>query len=179
MRKKPKKWFTLWLTWLSWSGKSTVADNLYSLLKEKWYCYLERLDWDIVRENLTKDLWFTKQDRKTNIERVAFVAKLLSRNWIWVISTFISPYESERTMVKNHVTNYIEVFINASLKVCEKRDIKWLYKKARAGIIKNFTWISDPYEKPNNPHIELKTDKENIDESVKKTYKFLVDNWYL
>ena len=179
MKKKPKKGFTLWLTWLSWSGKSTVADNLYSLLKEKWYCYLERLDWDIIRENLTKDLWFTKQDRKTNIERVAFVAKLLSRNWIWVISTFISPYESERNMVKNHVTNYIEVFINAPLKVCEKRDIKGLYKKARKWIIKNFTWISDPYEKPINPHIELKTDKENIDESVRKTYDYLIYNWYL
>lgn len=101
MNKKPKKWFVLWLTWLSGSGKSTAADNLFNKLKEYGYTHIERLDWDIVRENLTKDLGFTKEDRKTNLERVAFVAKLLSRNWVWVISTFISPYESERAMVKN------------------------------------------------------------------------------
>ncbi len=177
--KKPKKWFVLWLTGLSWAGKSTVADNLFSLLKEKWYSSMERLDWDIVRENLTKDLGFTKEDRKTNIERVAFVSKLLSRNWVWVLSTFISPYESERTMVKNHVTNYIEVFINAPLEICEARDVKWLYKKAREWIIPNFTGISDPYEEPANPHINLKTWEESIDESVEKVYRYLRNNWYL
>lgn len=177
--KKPNKWFVLWLTWLSGAWKSTVADNLNSLLLEKWYGHIERLDWDIVRENLTKDLWFTKEDRKTNLERVAFVAKLLSRNWVWVISTFISPYESERAMVKNHVTNYIEVFVNATLETCESRDVKWLYKKAREWIIKNFTWISDPYEEPNHPHIILNTWNESIDESVEKVYKFLDENWYL
>ena len=179
MTKRPNKWFTLWLTWLSWAGKSTVADNLYSMLEEKWYIHIERLDWDIVRENLTKDLGFTKEDRKTNLERVAFVAKLLSRNWVWVLSTFISPYESERTMVKNHVTNYIEVFINASLEVCEWRDIKGLYKKAREWIIPNFTGISDPYEKPIHPHVVLNTWEESIDESVEKVYSYLVDNWYI
>lgn len=176
---KPKKWFVLRLTWLSGAWKSTVADNLYNKLKEKSYIHIERLDWDIVRENLTKDLWFTKEDRKTNLERVAFVAKLLSRNWVGVISTFISPYESERVMVKNHVTNYIEVFVNAPLDICEKRDVKGLYKKAREWLIKNFTGISDPYENPVNPHIVLNTKEESIDESVERVYDFLVNNSYL
>lgn len=179
MNNKPKKGFVLWLTGLSGAGKSTVADNLFNRLKEKWYSHIERLDWDIVRENLTKDLGFSKEDRKTNLERVAFVAKLLSRNWVWVISTFISPYESERTMVKNHVTNYIEVFVNASLETCESRDVKWLYKKAREWVITNFTGISDPYEAPVHPNIELCTAEESIDESVEKVYNFLIDNGYL
>ena len=179
MKRKPKKWFVLWLTGLSWAWKSTVADNLFNRLAEEWFAHIERLDWDIVRENLTKDLWFTKDDRKTNIERVAFVAKLLSRNWVWVISTFISPYETERVMVKNHVTNYIEVHVNAPLEVCESRDVKWLYQKAREWIIPNFTWISDPYETPVNPHIVLHTWDESIDESLEKVYDFLESNWYL
>jgi len=179
MKYKPKKWFVLWFTGLSWAWKTTIAENLYSLLKNKWYCNIEKLDWDIVRENLTKDLGFTKEDRKINIERVSFVAKLLSRNWIWVLSAFISPYESERVNINNHVTNYIEVFVNAPLDICESRDTKWLYKKARAWIVKNFTWISDPYEVPMNPHIELRTWEESIDKCVKKVYDYLKCNWYI
>ncbi|MDD3645895.1 MAG: adenylyl-sulfate kinase [Candidatus Gracilibacteria bacterium] len=178
MSKIPKKGFVLWLTGLSGAGKSTVADNLYNRLTDEGFTHIERLDGDIVRENLTKDLGFTKEDRKTNLERVAFVAKLLSRNGVGVISTFISPYETERAMVKNHVSNYIEVFVNATLETCEDRDVKGLYKKAREGIIPNFTGISDPYEAPANPHIELKTGEESIDESVKRVYDYLVNNGY-
>lgn len=179
MTKIPKKWFVLWFTGLSWAWKTIIADSLHKKLKQESYIKIERLDWDIIRENLTKDLWFSKQDRKTNIERVAFVAKLLSRNNVWVISSFISPYESERVMVKNHVTNYIEVFIDAPIDVCENRDTKGLYKKAREWVIPNFTWISDPYEKPVNPNIVLKTDTETIDESVGKVFSYLKENLYI
>jgi len=177
--KRPNKWFVLWFTWLSWAWKTTVADAVFEELKNLWYINIDRLDWDIVRESLTKWLWFTKEDRDLNLERVWFVVKMLTKNGVWVLSTFISPYYKEREKLKDNSENFIEVFVNAPLATCEDRDIKWLYKKARLWEIQHFTWISDPYEEPQSPDIELRTDKETINESKNKVLSYLFDNWYL
>lgn len=179
MKNIPQKWFVLWFTGLSGAGKSTSADAVFKKLKDLGYKNIERLDGDLVRESLTKDLGFSKEDRDTNIERVGFVAELLSRNGVGVFSTFISPYEEEREKLKARCTNYVEVFVNAPLQTCEDRDVKGLYEKARAGIIPNFTGISDPYEEPQTPEIELRTDLESIEESAEKVINYLFENGYL
>lgn len=173
-----KKGFVLWLTGLSQSGKSTIADEVYNQLKEKGY-RVERLDGDIVRESLTKDLGFSKEDRDENIRRVTFLAKLLSRNGVGVIASFISPYEKQREEIKRKVENYIEVYVNTPLEVCEKRDRKGLYKMAREGKIKNFTGISDPYDEPKNPAIEIKTEDYNLEQSIDIIFNYLEKNKYL
>ncbi|MBS8121464.1 adenylyl-sulfate kinase [Candidatus Vampirococcus lugosii] len=175
---KPKKGFVLWLTGLSGAGKTTIADALYDKLINKSYVNIEKLDGDIIREKLTKDLGFTKEDRQKNLERVSFVAKLLSRNNIGVIASFISPYKQDRQEIKKSTTNFIEVYIATPLEICEKRDVKGLYKKARTGKINNFTGISDPYEIPTNPDIEIKTQNQTIEESVNQLYNYLINNGY-
>lgn len=167
-----KQGFVLWFTGLSQAGKTTIADEVYKILKEKGL-NVERLDGDIVRQSLTKDLGFTKEDRNKNIERVTFIAKLLSRNGVAVLASFISPYKKTREKIKKEVNNYIEIFCNCPLEICETRDTKGLYKKARKGEIDNFTGISDPYEKPENPDIEIKTDELSVNEGVDKIIKFL------
>lgn len=173
-----KKGFVLWLTGLSQSGKTTIGDRVYEILKSK-NIKVERLDGDIVRESLTKDLGFSKEDRDENIRRIGFIAKLLSRNGVGVIASFISPYREQRDKLRKDIENFIEVFVNAPLEICEKRDDKGLYEKARKGEIKNFTGISDPYETPENPEIELKTDQDDIAVSVEKVIKYLEDNDFL
>ncbi len=170
-----QKGFVLWFTGLSQSGKSTIADRVYVILKEKDF-KVERLDGDIVRESLTKDLGFTKKDRDENIRRITFVSKLLSRNNIGVIASFISPYKQERKNLRIGTENFIEVFVNTPLEVCEKRDQKGIYAKARKGEIKNFTGISDPYEKPKKPEIELKPAQEGIEECTQKVINYLLNS---
>jgi len=159
--------FTLWFTGLPCSGKSAVADRVAAALKEKGH-YVERLDGDIVRQDLTRDLGFSKKDRDENIRRVTFVAKLLSRNGVAVLTSFISPYREMRDRARREVTNFIEVYARCSLDVCIKRDVKGMYEKARRGEIKEFTGISDPYEEPLNPEIVLDTDKETLEDSVRR-----------
>jgi len=139
--------FTLWFTGLSGAGKTTVAVALEKELRARGV-KVERLDGDTVRKSLTRDLGFSKEDRDKNIERVTFVAKLLSRNGVGVLASFISPYRATRAMVREETTNFIEVFVNAPLEVCADRDVKGLYAKAFAGEIPNFTGVSDPYEEP-------------------------------
>lgn len=173
-----KKGFVLWLTGLSQAGKTTIGNKVYEVLKNK-KIKVERLDGDIIRESLTKDLGFSKEDRDENIKRVGFVAKLLCRNGVGVIASFISPYKEERQKLRDQIDNFIEVYVNAPLEVCEKRDDKGLYKKARKGEIKNFTGINDPYEEPENPEIELRTDKDEAEISVNKVIKFLEDNGFI
>jgi len=165
--KMEQKGFVLWFTGLSASGKSTVADAVAEKLIKRGL-KIERLDGDIVRKSLTKDLGFSKEDRDENIQRVSFVAKLLSRNGVGVIASFISPYREVRKKIREETTNFVEVFVKCPLEVCEKRDPKGMYKKARAGEIKNFTGIDDPYEEPENPELVLNTDKETVEESVEK-----------
>ena len=169
---KNKKGFALWFTGLSQSGKSTIADKVYEMLNKDGY-KVERLDGDIVRESLTSDLGFSKDDRDENIKRIGFVAKLLSRNGVGVISSFISPYAKQRDDLRMKIDNFIEVYANTPLEVCEKRDKKGFYKKARKGEIKNFTGISDPYEAPENPEIELKPAEESIEKCAKIIINYL------
>lgn len=162
-----KQGFTLWFTGLPCSGKTTLADLAADELRKRGVP-VERLDGDIVRKGLTRDLGFSKEDRQKNIERITFVSKLLSRNNVGVLASFISPYRGVRDNVRKEVTNFVEVFVNCPVEVCEKRDVKGMFKKARRGEITNFTGVDDPYETPTDPEITLRTDLETPDECVRK-----------
>jgi adenylylsulfate kinase len=167
------KGFTLWFTGLSGAGKSTLAQHLTPILLDKG-CRVEVLDGDEVRENLSKGLGFSKEDRDTNIRRIGFVADLLSRNGVVAISAAISPYASVRDEVRKMTkAAFVEVFVHAPLEVVEERDTKGLYAKARAGVIKNFTGISDPYEPPTKPEVVVHTGEETIEESAQKILDYL------
>ncbi len=164
--------FTLWMTGLSGAGKTTIAKALEPVLRARGVRF-ERLDGDTVREGLTRDLGFSKEDRDKNIERVTFVAKLLSRNGVGVVASFISPYREARSKVRAETTNFIEVYVNAPLETCAERDVKGMYAKAFRGEIANFTGVNDPYEAPENAEIVVHTDRETLDESVAKIVEFL------
>jgi adenylyl-sulfate kinase len=170
--------FVLWFTGLSGAGKTTIALALEKDLHERGV-RVERLDGDVVRQSLTKDLGFSKEDRDKNIERVTFVAKVLSRNNVGVLSSFISPYAKTRDFVRSETTNFIEVFVDAPLQVCADRDVKGMYAKAFAGEIKNFTGVSDPYEAPENPDIHIRTDQEDVDDSVQHILTWLEEHKYI
>ena len=158
---------TLWFTGLSGAGKTTISQAVEKELRLLNY-KVESLDGDVVRQNLTKGLGFSREDRDENIRRIGFVANLLTRNQVIVLVSAISPYREIRTEVRDRIGDFIEVYVNAPLEVCEARDVKGLYKKARSGIIKNFTGIDDPYEPPINPEVECKTDSETLEQSVAK-----------
>ena len=168
----------VWFTGFSGAGKSTIADALTKELKDKGYA-LEVLDGDEIRENLTKGLGFSKEDRDTNIRRIGFVAKLLARNGVIVLVPVISPYRAIREEMRANIDNFLEVFVNAPLSVCEDRDVKGLYKLVRAGKIKQFTGIDDPYEPPTNPEVECRTDLEELSESVDKIFAKLQESGYI
>ena len=169
---------TVWFTGLSGAGKTTITQAVAEKLREK-NCKLEILDGDVVRENLTKGLGFSKADRDENIRRIGFVSHLLTRNGVIVLVSAISPYREIREEVKQKIGDFVEVYVNAPLTVCEERDVKGLYKRARAGEIKNFTGIDDPYEAPLNPTIECRTDLEELEESVAKILSKLEELGYL
>ena len=164
--------FVLWLTGLSGSGKTTLAKLIEQKLKERGV-RVERLDGDVVRQSLTSDLGFSKEDRDKNIQRVTFVAKLLSRNGVGVLASFISPYRSTRDWVSGEVTNFIEVYVECPVEACIQRDVKGLYAKALAGEIPEFTGVSDPYEPPFSPEITVHTADESIEESCAKIIDYL------
>ncbi|MFW6069135.1 MAG: adenylyl-sulfate kinase [Chloroflexota bacterium] len=164
--------FVLWMTGLSGAGKTTIALILVEELKKQGL-KVERLDGDVVRQSLTRDLGFTKEDRDKNIERVTFVAKLLSRNGVACVCSFISPYQAVRDQVREETTNFIEVFVDAPLEVVMERDVKGLYAKAVAGEIPNFTGISDPFEAPIAPEIHVRTDRQTPEESAQVIIDYL------
>jgi len=167
------KGFTLWFTGLSGSGKSTLAEYLTPKLHELG-TKVEILDGDVVREGLSKGLGFSKEDRDTNIRRIGFVADLLARNGVCAITAAISPYREIRREVRTKTSAaFVEVFVYCPLEVVEERDTKGLYKKARAGIIKNFTGISDPYEDPENAEVTVNTADESIEESAGRILSYL------
>ncbi len=172
------KGVTVWFTGLPCSGKTTIADKLAEKLRER-NLKVERLDGDIVREGLTRDLGFSKEDRDRNIERVTFVAKLLTRNDVIVLATFVSPYIVRRQKTREEIEEFIEVYVKASVEACIERDVKGMYKKALAGEIKNFTGVDDPYEVPPDPEIIVDTEKESVNESVEKVLKYLEKKDYL
>ncbi|WP_039990628.1 adenylyl-sulfate kinase [Fischerella thermalis] len=169
---------TVWFTGLSSAGKTTLSRVVASELRSLGY-QIEILDDDLLRENLSNDLGFSKADRDENIRRIGFVATLLTRNDVIVLVCAISPYRHIREEVRNSIGNFIEVYVNASLDICEKRDIKGLYQKARAGQIKNFTGIDDPYEPPLNPTLECRTDLETIEESANKVLLKMAELGYI
>jgi len=161
--------FLLWFTGLSGSGKSTIA-NLVELELHKQGIKTYTLDGDNVRKGLNNDLTFSPQDRTENIRRIAEAANLMIDAGMVVLAAFVSPYKKDRENIKNIVkdVNFVEVYVNTSVKECERRDVKGLYKKARAGEIKNMTGISAPYEAPDNPSIEINTEKVSVENAVKK-----------
>ena len=161
------KGVTLWLTGLSGSGKTTIAKGIARELKAR-NCLVEVLDGDVVRTHLSKGLGFSKEDRDTNVRRIGFVADLLSRNGIVAITAAISPYRAVRNEIRMMTKNFVEVYVNAPLEICEARDVKGLYAMARAGEIRGFTGIDAPYEEPIEPEIVCTTAQESIEESVAK-----------
>lgn len=160
----------LWFTGLSGAGKTTLANKVHEYLVEK-DIKVERLDGDTVR-SIFPQTGFTKEERDNHVNRIGFLASILERNGIIVVASFISPYRDSRDFVRGLCTNFVEVYVKASLATCECRDAKGLYKKAREGQIQNFTGISDPYEPPRNPEIVIETDHQSVEESfaVLKTY---------
>ncbi|WP_258551508.1 adenylyl-sulfate kinase [Nostoc sp. ATCC 53789] len=162
----------LWLTGLSGAGKTTIAHGIAQELLMRNYL-IEVLDGDVVRTHLCAGLGFSKQDRDTNVRRMGFVAELLSRNGVIAIVAAISPYREVREQLKKTSTNFVEVYVQAPLAVCEFRDVKGLYAKAKAGQITHFTGISDPYEEPLNPEIICQTDKFTVEQSVNQVLDYL------
>lgn len=169
---------TLWFTGLSGAGKTTISQAVAEALRSQDY-QIEILDGDVVRQNLTKGLGFSKADRDENIRRIGFVAHLLTRNGVIVLVSAISPYREIREEVRQRIGDFMEIYVNAPLEVCEGRDVKGLYKRARSGEIKGFTGIDDPYEPPLNPEVECHTDQEQLSESVAKVFEKLQQLGYL
>ena len=175
-----QKGVTVWMTGLSASGKSTIACILEQmLLHQKKHAY--RLDGDNIRHGLNKNLGFSAEDRAENIRRVGEVAKLFTHGGIIAITSFISPYKKDRDAVRANMKpgEFIEVYVHVSLETAEKRDPKGLYKKARAGQLKGFTGIDDPYEAPDKPEILIETEKMNPEQAARKILGYLEQGGYL
>ena len=164
--------FTLWFTGLSGSGKSTLAERIKNELIERGM-KVELLDGDEFRTTLSKGLGFSKEDRDTNIRRIGYVAKLLSRNGVVAITAAISPYRDTRNEQRQKIGRFFEVYTECDLDTLEARDVKGLYKKARAGLIPQFTGVSDPYEPPVNPELTLKTGEHKLEDCVAQLAKYL------
>ncbi len=169
-----QKPLVIWLTGLSGSGKSTIADMLEELLFEKNYkTYL--LDGDNIRHGLNKNIDFSEEGRKENIRRIGEVAKLFTDAGLIVITAFISPFKEDRDTVRSLVEDgeFVEVFVDCPLEICEQRDVKGLYAKARAGVIPNFTGISSPFEKPEKPEVHIHSDSLTVEDCVASIYNFI------
>jgi len=171
-----QKGFTLWMTGLSGAGKTTLTTRLVSELRDQGLA-IEVLDGDEVRTNLSKGLGFSKEDRDTNIRRIGYVSRLLSRNGVGVITAAISPYRAIRDEVRRSIEAdgavFIEVYVKCPIQVLAERDVKGLYKKALAGEIKEFTGVSDPYEEPLAPEVVVSTDQETVEQSAHKIFRAL------
>ncbi|MBV8695013.1 MAG: adenylyl-sulfate kinase [Ktedonobacteraceae bacterium] len=172
------KGFTIWFTGLSGAGKSTLAEVVEQRLKANGQ-RVEVLDGDIVRTHLSKGLGFSREDRDTNIKRIAFVCSLLTRNGVVCISAAISPYREARAWARQEIGNFVEVYVKCSIDVCRQRDVKGLYKLVDEGKIKNFTGVDDPYEEPEQPELVIETDKETVQKSVDRIFSKLVELGYL
>ena len=171
--------FTVWFTGLSGSGKSTIAEMLYHELQARGM-KTEILDGDVVRQNLSKGLGFSKEDRDTNIMRIGFVANLLTRNGVATICCPISPYKQTRDANRELIGEFVEVYVHATVdEIAENRDPKGLYKKAIAGEITGFTGVDDPYEVPENPELTVDTLTETPEESLQQVLRTLVKLGYI
>jgi len=177
---KHEQGFCIWFTGLSGSGKTTTAEVLTTILME-YGRQITLLDGDVVRTNLSQGLGFSKQDRDTNIRRIGYVASEIVRHGGIAICAAVSPYIKTRSEVRNMIgkNNFIEIFVNTPLSVCENRDMKGMYAKARRGMLKNFTGIDDPYEEPKNPEIEIKTTKNTVYENVSEIMSYTIKNGFI
>ncbi|MGE0393676.1 MAG: adenylyl-sulfate kinase [Vicinamibacterales bacterium] len=171
--------FTVWLTGLSGAGKSTLANGLADLLERETGRRPEVLDGDEIRSHLSRDLGFSRSDRTTNVLRIGWVCELLARNGVPVIVAAISPYRDARARVRARVGRFVEVYVACPLDVCEQRDVKGLYRQARAGAITGFTGIDDPYEAPSRPDLTVRTDRESVDESARHVLQVLRARGYV
>ena len=170
--------FTLWMTGLSGSGKSTLTGRLNAIFQERGF-QVELLDGDEVRTHLSKGLTFSKEDRDINVRRIGFVARLLARNGVIVLTAAISPYRDVRNEVRaEHAADgvpFVEVYAEASVEALAVRDVKGLYKKALAGEIAHFTGVSDPYEPPLSPEVVVYTDRDSVEQSVSEILTALTE----
>jgi adenylylsulfate kinase len=172
------KGFTIWFTGLSGAGKSTLSEAIEERLKARGR-NIEILDGDIVRTHLSKGLGFSREDRDTNIKRIAFVCGLLTRNGIICISAAIAPYREARQWARQEIGNFVEVYVKCPIEVCRQRDVKGLYKLVDEGKITGFTGVDDPYEEPEHPELVVETNKETIEESVGRIFAKLEELGYL
>lgn len=170
--------FTIWFTGLSGSGKSTLSEIIEQRLRERGR-NVEVLDGDIVRTHLSKGLGFSREDRDTNIKRIAFVCSLLTRHGVVCISAAIAPYREARDWARQQIGNFVEIYVKCPIDVCRQRDVKGLYKLVDEGKIKGFTGVDDPYEEPEHPELVIETDKETIEESLERIFAKLVELGYL
>ena len=170
--------FTIWFTGLSGAGKSTLSEAIQARFQERGR-NVEILDGDVVRTHLSKGLGFSREDRDTNIKRIAFVCGLLTRNGVACISAAISPYREARDWARQEIGNFVEIYVKCPLEVCRERDVKGLYKLVDEGKLKGFTGIDDPYEEPLNPELVVETSLETIDESVARIFAKLEELGYL
>jgi adenylylsulfate kinase len=175
---KKHQGFTIWFTGLPCCGKTTIANQVAVLLKKRDFL-VEQLDGDIIRQNFSSDLSFSKKDRDENIKRATFLAKMLSRNNVIVLASFVSPYRKQRRKARKEIKNFVEVYVRCPVKICMKRDVKGMYKKALEGKIQHFTGVDDPYEEPEGPEIIVDTDIESVEESVEKVMKKIEELGYL
>ena len=171
MRSGEDKSFVLWLTGLPGAGKTTLADRVYDCIAMNGQ-RAEKLDGDMVR-SLFPSTGFGKADRDAHIKRVGFLASLLEKHGVIVIASFVSPYRQARQFVRDQCRDFVEVYVSASIEECERRDPKGLYKKARAGEIKNFTGVDDPYEEPFTPELIVDTESQTVEESVSTILDYL------
>ncbi len=174
-----QKGFTVWFTGLSGAGKTTIADAIEPILRERGITKLEKLDGDVVRTHLSKGLGFSKEDRDTNIRRIGWVAEVLTRNGVCVLASAISPYKEIRDEVKTNIGDFVEVYVECSIPELTRRDVKGLYEKAIKGEIANFTGVSDPYEAPENPTVKVNSEHEELEESVAKVLAKLEELGYV
>lgn len=170
--------FTIWFTGLSGAGKSTLSEIIEQRLRARGR-NVEVLDGDIVRTHLSKGLGFSREDRDTNIKRIAFVCGLLTRNGVICISAAIAPYREAREWARREIGNFVEVYVKCPIEVCRQRDVKGLYKLVDEGKLKGFTGVDDPYEEPEHPELVIETDKETVEESIARIFAKLEELGYL
>ena len=170
-----QKGLVIWFTGLPCSGKTTLSKEIEKYFQEK-KLPIQRLDGDVVRETISKDLGFSEEDRNKNIERMSYLAQMLADNGVNVVSAFVSPYREMRDFAREICPNFIEVYVKCSIEKCKERDVKGMYAKAEKGEIKDFTGVQDPFENPCNPEIIIDTENKTIEENVQEIISYIEKN---